>query len=206
MASKAGRPARAPRAAPTPATVEPVADRTENPVEPAIEQPVDHMIEQAAAAVAAAAPPAEETIMDATTAATDQAKTIFAEASDRTKTAYAKSQQMFGELGEFNKGNVEAMVESSKIAAKGIEQFGQSAAAYVRGSFEEAQAQARTLASAGSPTEFLKLQGDFARSAFDRLVAETSKTSEAMLKLVGEVAQPLSNRLALAADRFKVAA
>ena len=38
------------------------------------------------------------------------------------------------------------------------------------------------------------------------MVAETSKNTEAMLKLAGEVAQPISNRLALAADRFKAAA
>ena len=195
MATKAGRPARAPRVASAPA-----------PEQPAIEPVIDHMIAPVATAVAAIAPAAEEPIMDAANTTVDQATTILADATDPTKTAYAKGQQMFGELGEFNKGNVEAIVESSKIAAKGIEQFGQSAAAYVRSSFEEAQAQARPLASAGSPTEFFKLQGDFARTAFDRMVAETSKTTEAMLKLAGEVTQPLSNRLALAADRFKVAA
>ena len=147
--------------------------------------------------------------MDTTTAADtviDQTKTAFADATERAKGGFAKSQQMAGELGEFGKGNVEAIVESSKIVAKGMEQFGQAAAAYVRTSFEEAQSQARTLASAGSPTEFLKLQGDFMRTSFDRMIAETSKNTEAMLKLAGEVAQPISNRMALAADRFKVAA
>ena len=142
----------------------------------------------------------------ATDQAQDQAKAMFADAAERAKGVAAKGQMMLGEVAEFNKGNVEAIVESSRIAAKGMEQFGQSAAAYVRSQFEEAQAQARTLASAGSPTEFLKLQGDFARTAFDRLVAETSKNTEAMLKLAGEVAQPLSNRMALAADRMKAAA
>lgn len=143
---------------------------------------------------------------DMTGAATDQAKTMFADATERAKGTMAKGQMMFGEMGEFGKGNVEAMVEASKIAARGMEQVGQSAAAYMRSSLEEAQAQARTLASAGSPTEFLKLQGDFARTAFDRMVAEASRNTEAMLKLAGEVAQPISNRVALAADRMKVAA
>ena len=146
------------------------------------------------------------TTADMTGAATDQAKTMFADATERAKGTMAKGQMMFGEMGEFNKGNVEAMVEASKIAARGMEQVGQSAAAYMRSSLEEAQAQARTLASAGSPTEFLKLQGDFARTAFDRMVAEASRNTEAMLKLAGEVAQPISNRVALAADRMKAAA
>ena len=163
-------------------------------------------IEQAGTMVVAAVISAEEPIMDVTDTAADQAKTTFADATDRTQEAYAKGQQMFGDLGDFGKGNVEAMVESSKIATKAVEQFAQSAVAYARRSFEEAQSQARTLASASSPTEFLRLQGEFARTSFDRLVAETSKNTEAMLKLAGEVAQPISNRLALAADHLKVAA
>ena len=135
-----------------------------------------------------------------------EAKTMFADATERAKTAYAKGQELFGEMGELNKGHVEAVVESSKIAAKGIEQLGQSTAAYMRSSFEEAQSQARSLASAGSPTEFMKLQGDFARAAFDRMVAETSRSTEAMLKLAGEIAQPISNRVAIAVDKVKLAA
>ena len=222
MASKAGKPARGSRVVDMPAIEpaavpmtepvialpEPVIEQVIDPVadQPTIEEPaVDQPVFEQPEAVAMLAAPIEEPIMDATTTI-DQTKTIFAEATDRTKTAYAKGQQMVGEIGEFSKGNVEAIVESSKIAAKGLEQFGQSAAAYVRSSFEEAQSQARTLASAGSPTEFMKLQGDFARTAFDRMVAEASKNTEAMLKLAGEVAQPISNRLALAADRMKVAA
>ena len=169
---------------------------------------------RSAAPAAPAAIPFEDETMDSTTnttadmanAATDQAKTMFADATERAKGGMAKGQMMFGEMGEFGKGNVEAMVEASKIAARGMEQFGQSAAAYMRGSLDEVQAQARTLASAGSPTEFMKLQGDFARTAFDRMVAEASRNTEAMLKLAGEVAQPISNRVALAADRMKTAA
>ena len=140
------------------------------------------------------------------TPTTTDAKTIFTDATERAKDAFTKSQHLLGEMGEFSKGNVEAMVESSKIAAKGIEAMGKDAAAYVRTSFEEAQSQARSLASAGSPTEFLKLQGEFARASFDRMVAETSRGTEAMLKLVGEVAQPISNRVALAVDKIKLAA
>lgn len=150
-------------------------------------------------------PPAEGPTMDTNTA-TNDAKTIFADATERAKTGFVRGQQTIAELGEFGKGNVEALVESSKIAAKGVESMTKDAAAYVRASFEEAQGQARSLASAGSPTEFMKLQGDFARGSFDRMIAETSRATEAMLKLAGEVAQPISNRMALAVDRFKVAA
>nr|WP_263973939.1 phasin family protein [Sphingomonas aliaeris] len=57
-----------------------------------------------------------------------------------------------------------------------------------------------------SPTDFFKLQSDYARAAFDSLVAQTSKNTETMLKLAGEVAQPISNRVAVAVEKVKIAA
>lgn len=147
--------------------------------------------------------------MDTTATITDAqntAKTVFADAAERAKGAMGKSQAALGEMAEFGKGNVEALVESGRIYAKGLETMGQHAAAYMRGQVEDAQAQARTLASVTSPTDFLKLQGDFARQSFEKMVAETSRNAEAMLKLAGEAAQPLSNRAALAMERAKVTA
>ena len=64
----------------------------------------------------------------------------------------------------------------------------------------------KTFASAKTPTEFFQLQSDFARSAFDQLIAETSKNSETLLKVAGDVFQPISNRFAVAAEKFKAAA
>ncbi len=68
----------------------------------------------------------------------------------------------------FNKENLEAVVESSKIAAKGAETLGQGAADYAKRSFEQVSQVMQTLSSVKSPTEFMKLQSDFARSASTR--------------------------------------
>lgn len=156
---------------------------------------------------------AEDSIMDATTttqtATNDMAQkgqAMFAEANERAKGAMEKGAQFFAELTEFNKGNVEALVESSKIAARGFESMGQDAAAFARSTWEHGSAAMRTLATAKSPTEFLKLQAEFAREAFDTAVAQGSRSTEASLKLAGEIAQPISNRVALAAEKIKVAA
>jgi len=148
----------------------------------------------------------KENVMDAVKTTTEKTKTMFVEANVRAKAAMEKSQQMFGEVTEFSKGNVEAIVESSKIAAKGIESMGQDTVAYAKKSFEDATATAKQLASVKSPTEFMKLQSDFFRASFDSMVAHTSKSTEAMLKLAGDVAQPISNRVSLAAEKVKIAA
>lgn len=158
----------------------------------------------------------EDTIMDATTIqntakdfgdkATQQTQAMFADAQDRTKGAVEKGQKFLAELTEFNKGNIEALVESSKIAARGFEAMSQDAMATAKSTFEEASQAMQTLATVKSPTEFMKLQADFARSAFDAMVQQASRRTEASLKLAGEVAQPISNRVALAAEKIKVAA
>ena len=141
-----------------------------------------------------AAPVEEETKMEAmNTASFDNAgATQFAE---KAKTMFAdagtKGTQAFADINEFGKGNIEAIVESSKIAAKGVEAMGQDAAEFGRRQFESATAALKSMSAVKSPTDFFKLQSDFIRSSFDSMVAQTSKNTETMLKLAGEVAQPI---------------
>lgn len=136
----------------------------------------------------------------------DKAGAMFAGMKDQAKGAMDKGAATVAELNSFGKGNVEALVESGKIAIAGMQTMAQDQAAYVRKQFEEATAAAKTLASVKSPTEFVKLQGDYLRQQFDTMIAETSRSTEAVLKLAGEVVQPLSNRFALAAEKIKQAA
>lgn len=150
---------------------------------------------------------AKETSMDETIqSTTDKTKSMFAEASERAKAQMEKGAQAFEDMNAFGKGNVEAIVESSKIAARGFEQMGQDAASYMKSSYESATGMFRSLGAIKSPTELFQLQSDFARSSFDAFVAQTSRSTEAALKLAGEIAQPISNRVALAVEKVKVAA
>ncbi len=146
---------------------------------------------------------AAQTVSDTTQA---QATQMFAEAQTRTEDMMGKSTRALEEMNALAKGNVEAIVESSKIAAKGFETLGQDAAESTRRAFENMTAAVKAMASVKSPTELMKLQGDYARTAFDMVVAQTSQSTERMMKLAGEVAQPISNRVAIAAEKMKVAA
>lgn len=137
---------------------------------------------------------------------TAKAQALFADWNDRTKAAVEKSTKLVEDANEFAKGNLEAVVESGRIAAKGFETLGQDAAEYGRKSFESATAALKSFATVKSPTEFFKLQSDFVRGAFDAYVAEASKNTEAVIKLAGDAAQPISNRFAVAAEKVKTAA
>jgi phasin family protein len=169
--------------------------------EPALTNP------QPTAPVFSAANVQKEETMEATMQeATTKTQAMFGDVNDRAKSAMEKSSKMFEEMNAFGKGNVEALVESGKIAAKGLETLGQEAAEYTRKQFENTTAIMKSMASVKSPTELFKMQSDYIRQSFDSMVAESSKNTEAMLKLVGEIAQPLSNRVALAAEKAKIAA
>ena len=139
-------------------------------------------------------------------AAAEQMKTVVSEANDRARTAMEKSAKIIEELAELGRGNVEALVASSKVAAKGVETLSQDAANYSRARFEEATAAFKSFTDVKSATDFFKLQGDFARSAFDSAVAESARVSENVLKLAGDVAEPLTSRYAVAAERVKTLA
>ncbi len=137
---------------------------------------------------------------------TAQGEKFVAELKTRAEDTVAKGKAYFADAGPFNKGNIDALVESGKIAAKGFEKLGQDAADYTRRSFEHTTSAFKGFASVKSPTELLKLQSDYVRSSFDLFVAEASRSTEASLKLAGEIAQPISNRFAVAADKAKLAA
>jgi phasin family protein len=129
-------------------------------------------------------------------------QTIFAEANERSQELVKKSQKVAEELADLARANVEAVVEAGRVATEGARSIGQDVVAKQRDSFEQAADAIRSLAEAKSPTEYLQLQGDFARASFDRAVAESSKLTESLVKLAGEAFQPLSNRASANAERF----
>ena len=133
-------------------------------------------------------------------------QSIFANAGDRgqnvAQETAQRGQKVAEQFADLTRANVEAIVEAGRVAANGARTIGQDVVATSRDGIEQAADAIRSLAEAKSPTEYLQLQGDFARASFDRMVAETSKLTENMVKLAGEAFQPLSNRASANAERF----
>ena len=129
-------------------------------------------------------------------------QTLFADAGERGQEAFKRTQKAAEELAELTRANIEAMVDAGRIAVEGTRALGQNVVATSRNGVEQAAEAVRTFAEAKSPTELLQLQGELARSSFDRLVAESSKLTESMVKLAGEAFQPISNRASVSAERL----
>jgi phasin family protein len=161
----------------------------------------------------AAAKPAKETIkitqelvkMTTAETMTKGFQTAMADMTSKSKEAYEKGTAMMSDATEFTKGNVEAMVESSKIFASGIQEMGRSMVADSKAEFEALTAEVKEMASVKSPTDFFQLQSAMMRKYFDKSVAAASKNTEAMLKLANDAAQPLSSRVSVAMEKVKAA-
>lgn len=160
----------------------------------------------------------EATMTDTTTAntTTDAAKsfaedlqarasTAFGDMNSRAKDAFTKGQKSMEELAEFNRGNVDALVQSARTAATGWQNIAAYTVDYAKTYVATAQENTRKLTAVKSPTEFFQTGQEIAKANLDEAVAQMSKFTEGYLKLLGDIAQPISNRYALAADKLKSA-
>ena len=132
-------------------------------------------------------------------------KAALDQVTTKSKEAIEQGMKSLDEMSTMAKGNVEALLASTKAATAGLEAIAHQVADFSRKSFEETTAAARAMTTVKTPNELMQLQSDFAKTQFDAAVAELSKLSETMVKLAGEVFEPVQNRVALATDKIKSA-
>ncbi len=158
------------------------------------------------------APATEPTITElkerimATAKKSPDLSTIVTEIKDKAKAAYEKGSSLAGEVGEFTKGNLEALVESGKILASGAQEIGRDYVDESKSAFETLTADLKKIAAVKSPTEFFQLQGELTRRNFDSAIAFGSKSSEKFVKLSNEAFAPISNRVSVAVEKISKAA
>ena len=141
-----------------------------------------------------------------TTDFTKSVKEAAADVQARLKAAYDKGSEFVSEATEFNKANVEALVESGKIFAGAVQEMGREAVAETKTVFETVTTDAKKMAAVKSPTELFQLQGEIARRNFDAVVAYNSKNTEKLIKLANDAFAPISSRMSVAAEKISKAA
>ena len=124
-----------------------------------------------------------------------QGQAALAQVADRTRETMDRGVKAFEQFNDQARGSVDAFTASSRAAAQGVEQMVQQAAEFSRKTFEGATAAMRVLATAKTPNEVFQAQNDFAKAQFDNFVGEYSKLTENMLRLTGEVFQPITSRM-----------
>jgi phasin family protein len=123
-------------------------------------------------------------------------------ARDQFEKASQSAYRSYDEFSKFQRENWEAFVAASQIFAKGAEGISKAWMSFTQDAVESAAAASKALIGAKTLREVVDVQNDFAKGSFDKFVAESTKLSEATVKVVNEAAEPLTARLNLAAEKM----
>ena len=177
-------------------------------------------------AAPAEATPAEATSVEAPRAAATPAEAIEAAAAGVTddaekfetpaaaldagpasiKQGMEKAMKTTEELVAFSQGNVEALVKSSQIWSAGIQDLSKQVAATAQANFDESMNVFKAMTGAKSLKDALDLQAGFARSAFEKSMAESGKLTDASFKLTEQAIAPITPRVTMAIEKMVKAA
>jgi phasin family protein len=131
---------------------------------------------------------------------------LTADAQARAKAAADRAVALSKNAVEFNRENVETLLESGKIAAKGAQEIGKTNVKYTRENFVEASRALQGLFSVATPKDVLAKQADYVRSGLDRVMDQTSNNADAVVKLAGKAYQPIADRVSEIRKELKKAA
>jgi phasin family protein len=142
---------------------------------------------------------------------TDQFKAIFdvqsfdkyfGDAKAQVEKASAQTMKAYEDAAKFNKENLDAFVVASTTYAKGVESVSKSWAAFAQETFEASANVAKAMLGAKTLKEAVDLQADFAKTTFDKFVAEGTKVSEASIKVTNEALEPINARVNVAVEKM----
>ena len=105
--------------------------------------------------------------------------------------AFAKNYESFIDFGN---GNVEAVVEASKIYASGVEKITQEVVNGVKTSVEDNLAVTKAVMACTDPQELVDLQARQVGKFFDAWLAQGAKLSEMSVDALTKAAAPINQR------------
>ena len=171
----------------------------------------DVAVEAPKEAAEAAAKPVVETVQTAPKAAiekpaakpaTEAAAEVLAQAKKQVEAATKAMTGGYGDFAVQGKENVEALVRSGNIMAKGMETLGKEIMDFSRVSFEGNVQATKALFGAKTFQDLVTMQSDHARKSMDQFMAEGAKLTELSVKVAGEAMAPIQARVDLTVKQF----
>lgn len=145
---------------------------------------------------------ATKTIEDAVAQAKQNLEGLVKAQQEQLEKAQAQLLKSYDDLAALSKQNVDAVVQSGTIVAKGAEEAGKQVAAFTQTSFEKNVAAGKALLGIKSVRELIDFQNAFIKQSFDALVAETTKLQELSTKVANEAMAPINDRVKATVGTF----
>jgi len=110
------------------------------------------------------------------------------------------------DLVAFGQANLEAFVKSGQIWSAGVQELTKQFATSAKASFEESVSTLKAMSTAKSVKEAMDLQSTFAKTALEKVMAESNKLTDASIKLTEQTLAPITARVTVAVETFGKAA
>lgn len=112
----------------------------------------------------------------------------------------------YGNVGEQNKENVEAVVRSLQVLAKSAEEIGKALSAFTQSSLELNSQAGQAILGAKSLKGLVEVQQELARTSFDQLIAASAKISDLAVKGSSQAMEPIQARVTVTIEKITKAA
>jgi phasin family protein len=145
---------------------------------------------------------ATETLAAATQAAEAVTRQPFDKATTLTRDQVAKASALLEDLAVLGKGNLDAVVQSNTVIAKGLEEISREFMRYAQTSLESATSATKALFGARTLQDLIALNSDFARTSLDTFLANSTKLGDMGLKVANEAFEPISARVNVAIEKL----
>ena len=128
------------------------------------------------------------------------AKAAFEQGATASHVAIERALKTVDAITGMSRGNVDALLQSSRIASGGLQTIAQDVADFTRSNLDKTTAAAQELTRAKTAPELMTLQSEFAKNQFNTAISEVTRLSEAMYKMMADIFEPLQRQALIAAQ------
>lgn len=135
---------------------------------------------------------ATKAMEDAVSQAKQNLEGLVKAQQEQVEKASAQILKSYDEIATLAKDNVDALVQSGTIVAKGAEEAGKQVAAFGQASVEKNVATGKALFAVKTLNELVELQNAYVKQSMDALLAEGVKLQELSVKIANEALAPIN--------------
>lgn len=135
-------------------------------------------------------------------AITQGCEQVYASTKEQMDKVNEFTSKNYDDLADFNKETLEAVIESSNLVAKGVEDLGQEIASYAQQATEKNIETATKLFAVKNVRDAVDLQAAWAKSVFEGFMAETAKLQGISQQVSTKASEPISKQVNLAVEKF----
>jgi len=123
-------------------------------------------------------------------------------AKETVQKTFPQAAAQFDELAGLQRANMEALFSAGTLAMKGVETLSEEMLAFNKKAIDDGMANAKKMFECKTVQELMEVQTGCAYAQFEQIVAHGTKVTDLALKVAGEIAEPIQERLGHAVEKL----